>query len=99
VRLRHSPSQHVALLGLLEDKDELVDAVDLILDALYERSKSVGDVVDEGVRDPVRGDANVIFELLDPPADVLRVWGRAEVELDADLNEHICMKAVGVTYG
>ena len=48
-----APSQHVALLCLLQDEDKLVDAVDLVLDVLDERPKRVRDVVDKSVRNPV----------------------------------------------
>ena len=78
---RDAPSQHVALLGVLEDEHELVDAVDLVLDALDERPERVGDVVDERVGDPVGGDADVVLQLLDAPTDVLRVRRGPEVEL------------------
>lgn len=55
------PAQHVALLGVFEDKHELVDAVDFVLDALYERPERVRDVVDQRVRYPVGRDADVVF--------------------------------------
>lgn len=76
-----SPPQHVTLLSLLENQHELIDAVYLVLDVLDERSESIGDVVDQGVGDPVRGDVDVVLELLDTPADVLRMRSAAEVEL------------------
>ena len=55
------PAQHVALLSIFEDKHELVDAVDFVLDALYERPERVRDVVDQRVRYPVGRDADVVF--------------------------------------
>ena len=75
------PPQHVALLCLLQYQDKFVDAVDLVFDILDERPKRIGDVVDQGVRDPVGGDAYEVLELLDAPAHVLRVRRRSEVEL------------------
>lgn len=69
------------MLGFLENEHELVDAVDFVLDALDERPEGVGDVVDEGVGDPVRGDGDVVFELFNATADVLGVRSGAEVEL------------------
>ena len=77
------PPQHVALLRLLEDQHQLVDAVDLVLDALDKRAKRIGDIVDEGIGYPVGGDADVVLELLYAPADVLRMWSWPEVELYA----------------
>lgn len=76
-----APPQHVALLGLLEDQDKLIDAVDLILDALDKGSKGIGNVINERVRDPIRGDADVVLQLLNTPSYILRMWCRAEVEL------------------
>ena len=73
--------EHVGLFGFFEDEHELVDGVDFVFDALDERPEGVGDIVDEGVGDPVGGYGDVVFELFDPPADVLRVGSRAEVEL------------------
>jgi hypothetical protein len=75
------PPQHVTLLGLLKDQHELIDAVYLVLDVLDERSESIGDVVDQGVGDPVRGDVDVVLELLDTPTNVLGVRSASEVEL------------------
>lgn len=71
------------MLGLLEDQHELIDTVYLILDVLDERSESIGDVVDQGIRDPVRSDVNVVFELLDTPTDVLGMRSASEVELSS----------------
>jgi hypothetical protein len=77
-----SPPQHVTLFRLLQDQDQLVDPIDFVLDALDQRPKSVGDVIDQGVGDPVRGDRDVVLERLDTSADVLRVWCSSEVELE-----------------
>ena len=74
-------TQHVALLGVLEDKHKLVDAVDFVFDALNERPERVRDVVDECIRYPVGRDADVVFELLDAPSHVLWMRGWPEVEL------------------
>jgi hypothetical protein len=71
--VRHSPSQHIGLFRVLEDQHQLIDAVDFILDALDERSKGVGDIVNECIRDPIGRDRDVILELLDAPSDILRV--------------------------
>jgi hypothetical protein len=81
VEKRNAPPQHITLLGLLQDQHQFIDRVDLVLDILDERSESVGDVVDEGVRDPIRGDVDVVLELLDAATDVLRMRGATEVEL------------------
>lgn len=75
------PSQHVVLLRVLEDQHELVDAIDLILDALNERSKRIRDVIDESIRDPVGGDIDVIFQLFDTPANILRMGSSSEMKL------------------
>ena len=74
-------TQHVALLGVLEDKHELVNAVDFVFDALDERPERVRDVVDQRVRYPVGRDADVVFELLDAPSHVLWMRSWPEVEL------------------
>jgi len=74
-------AQHVALLGLLEDEHELVDAVHFVLDALDERTERVGDVVDEGIGYPVGRDADVVLELLYAPSNILWVGRGAEVKL------------------
>ena len=77
----YAPSQHVTLLSFFQNKHQLVDAVDLVLNALNERSERIRDVVNEGVRNPIRRDADIIFQLLDPPPDILWVGSRPEVEL------------------
>jgi hypothetical protein len=69
------------LLGLFEDKHKLIDAVDLVLDALDERAKGVGNVVNKRVRDPVGRDRDVVLEVFDTTTDVLRVGRATEVEL------------------
>ena len=74
-------TQHVTLLGVFEDKHELVNAVDFVLDALDERPERIRDVVDQRVRYPVGRDADVVFELLDAPSHVLWMRGWPEVEL------------------
>ena len=75
-------TQHVALLGVFEDKHKLVDAVDFVFDALNQGTERVCDIVDESVGDPIRCDVDIILELLDPPSHVLRVGCWAEVELE-----------------
>jgi hypothetical protein len=77
----NSPPQHVTLFGLFQDQHQLVDPIDLVLDTLNQWSKGIGDVIDQGVRDPVRGDRDVILERLDTPADVLGMWCASEMEL------------------
>ncbi len=69
------------MFGLLEDEHELVDAVDLVLDALDERPERISDVVDERIRYPVGSDTNVVLQLLYAPSDVLRMRGWPEMEL------------------
>ena len=76
-----SPSQHIGLLRVFEDQHQLINTVDFVLDALNEWAKSIGDVVNERVRDPIRRDGDVILELLDAPTDILRVGRRSEMEL------------------
>lgn len=65
-----------------EDEHQLVDTVDFVLDTLDQRSKCIGDVVDKGVRNPVGGDIDVIFELFNSMTDILRVRRGVEVELE-----------------
>jgi hypothetical protein len=74
-------TQHVRLLCLLKDEHQLVDTVDFVFDALDQRSERVRDVIDEGVRDPVGRDADVVFKLFDSPSYVLWMGSRAEMEL------------------
>ena len=66
---------------LFQNQDQFVDTIDLILDTLNQRSECISDIINEGIRDPVRGDADVIFELFNATADVLRVGCWSEVEL------------------
>jgi hypothetical protein len=73
--------QHIALLTFFNDEHQLVNRVDFKLNALDERTKSIGDVIDKRVGNPVGCNAYVVFQLFDPAAHILRVWGRAEVEL------------------
>ncbi len=74
-------TQHVRLFRFLEDEHQLVDTVDLVLDALDQRSECIRDVVDERVGYPVGRDTDVVFELFDSPSYVLWMGSRAEVEL------------------
>ena len=78
------PSQHISLLRIFEDQHQLIDTVNFVLDTLNEWSKSIGDVVDERIRDPIGRDGDVILELLDAPSDILRVGRRTEMELPTD---------------
>lgn len=75
------PSQHVTLLCILQDKHEFVDTIDFVLDALDEWTEGIGDIVNESVGYPVRRNADVVFQLLDTSPYILRVRGRAVVEL------------------
>ena len=75
------PSQHVTLLGLLEDQDKLINTVDFILDTLNKRPEGIGDIVNERVRYPVRRDTDVVLQLLYPTSHVLWVWRRTEMKL------------------
>ena len=45
------------------DQYRPIDTVDFVLDALNEWSKSIGDVVDGRVRDPIGRDGDVILEM------------------------------------
>ena len=77
----HSPSQHVTLFSFFENQHQLIDTVDLVLDALDQRAERIGNVVDQGVGDPVGGDGDVVFEMLDSSADILWMRRAPEVEL------------------
>ena len=79
--LGHAPSQHVTLFGVLQNQYQLVDTIDLVFDALNQGTERIGDIIDEGVGNPVGSDVDVILELFYPPSHVLRVGRRAEVEL------------------
>ena len=46
---RHSPSQHIGLFSFFENKDQLINAVNFIFDALDKWAKSVGDVVNKSI--------------------------------------------------
>lgn len=69
------------MLCILQDKHELIDAVNFVLNALDEGTEGVGDVVNESIRYPVRRNADVVFQLLDTSPYILRVWGWAVVKL------------------
>lgn len=75
------PSQHITLLGILDDQYQLIDTIDFIFDTLNQRTKGISDVINERIRDPVRSDRDVIFELLDTSPDVLGVGCTSKVEL------------------
>ena len=49
----HTPSQHVALFGVLQNQHQLVDTVNFVFDALNQGAKRIGDIIDEGVGDPI----------------------------------------------
>jgi hypothetical protein len=55
------PPQHVALLCIFENKYQLIDAVDLIFNALDEWAKCVCDVVNKCIRNPIRCNIDIIF--------------------------------------
>lgn len=69
------------ICGLDVREDNVVDFVALFFDHLDDGAKGIGDVVDEGVGDPVGGDGHVVFQLTDAAADVRGVRGHGEVEL------------------
>jgi len=75
------PSQHVTLLSVLDDQYQLIDTIDFIFDTLNQRTKGISDIINERIRDPVRSDRDVIFELLDTSPDVLGVGCTSKVEL------------------
>jgi hypothetical protein len=75
------PPQHVTLFGLFQNQYQLVDTVDFILYTLNQRAEGIGDIVDEGVGDPVGSDGDIVFEVFNTPSDVLRVRRAPEVEL------------------
>ena len=75
------PSQHVTLLGIFDDQDQLINTVDLVFDTLNQRTESIGNIIDKGVRDPVRGNGNVIFELLNSASNILGMGCTSKVEL------------------
>ena len=75
------PPQHVTLLGIFNDQHQLINTVDFVFDTLNQRTESVGDIIDKGVRNPVGCYRDVIFELLDSASDVLRMGCTSEVEL------------------
>ncbi len=79
-----SPHHHIDPLRAFEDQHQLIDTIHFVLDALNEGSKSIGDVVDERVRDPIGRDGYVILEPLDTPSDILQVGRRTEMELPTD---------------
>jgi hypothetical protein len=76
------PSQHITLFGIFDNQYQLIDTINFVLDTLDQRTERIRDIIDKSVRDPVGCDGNIIFELLDTPSDVLRVWCASEVELD-----------------
>lgn len=69
------------MFGILQNEYKLVNAVDFVFDILNERAKGIGNVVDESVRNPVRGDVNEVLQLLDTPANILWMRSASEVEL------------------
>lgn len=76
-----APPQHVTLFCLFQDKYQLINAVDFILNALDEWAEGIRDIVNQGVRYPIRGDADVVLQLFDTSSYVLRMRSRAVVEL------------------
>ena len=79
------PPQHITLLGIFDDQDQLINTVDLVFDTLNQRTESIGNIIDKGVRDPVRGNGNVVFELLYSASDILGMGCTSEVELFVSL--------------
>lgn len=51
-----SPSQHITLFSILDDEHQLIDTVDFVFDTLNQWTKGIGNIVDQGVGDPVRSD-------------------------------------------
>lgn len=69
------------MLCVFQNQYKLINAVDLIFDALDERPERVGNVINESVGDPVGRDADIILELLNSPPDILRMRSWPKVEL------------------
>lgn len=103
IKLQHTPPQHITLLRLFQNQNKLVNAVDLVFDALDQRSKSVGDVIDQSVRYPIRRDVDEILQLLDAPPYVARMRRASEMErertLTKDDNVHVQRLEVGGAVG
>ena len=76
-----APPQHVTLLRLLQDEHQFVNAVDFVLDALNQWAEGIRDIVNQSVGYPIRGDADVVFQLLDTSSYILRMRCWAVVEL------------------
>jgi hypothetical protein len=74
-------SQHITLFSIFENEHQLIDTVDFIFDILDERSKGIGNVVNESIRYPVRGDIDKVLELLDTPSNILRMGCASKMEL------------------
>jgi len=69
------------LLHLLKDEHELINAVNFVLNALDERTERISNVVDERIGNPVRRDADIVFQLFDATSYILWMGSGTEVEL------------------
>jgi hypothetical protein len=50
------PSQHITLLGILDDQHQFIDTIDFVFDTLNQRTESIRDVIDKRIRYPVGSD-------------------------------------------
>lgn len=71
----------------VEAEDGVVDVVDFIFDGLDRGREDVGDVVDDGVGNPVAADFDVVAQLADATPHVGWVGGHAKVEADDAFGE------------
>ena len=75
------PPQHVTLLRLFQNQHQLINTIDLILNTLNKRAKSVRNIVNKRIRYPIGRYADVVLELLYASTDILRVRCWAEMKL------------------
>jgi hypothetical protein len=78
---KNVPSQHITLFSILDDQYQLINTIDLIFDALNQRTKGIGNIIDKGVRNPIGCYRDIIFQLLDSAPDILRMGCASEMEL------------------
>lgn len=65
----------------MHSQDSIVDVINLFFERLNKRLESICDVINQGIRNPVRRNRDIIFELANASPNIGRMWCHRKVEL------------------
>ncbi|KAH3662985.1 hypothetical protein OGATHE_004561 [Ogataea polymorpha] len=80
--------QHCSKFSFTGQEHRILNGVCLVLDGMDYRSKSISDVIDQGITEPVGAHIDIIFQLSHSSSNVCRMRYRREVEREYTIAEH-----------